>query len=188
MFFLRSFKFSCIPKGADNGEDKKFRAAAEDQSRQFITTEASYDDEYPLLSASINSEPKRKRRNRVELGTNVEKKVENEQLGQASFAMSDPKDLDLPAIFGNNCELSVSKSPKLTRNSTLSPGSGIEQSFDICIQEATKHNPRKGSLHKMWVPKEQQNAANSFEKVGQVLGPGMVLLKNFIPISEQVLL
>lgn len=174
---IKSFK-----NGADNGGYQKFRTAAEDQSRQFITTEASYDEEYPSLSASINSEPKRKRRNRVDLGTNVEKKVETKRLGQASFAMSDPKDPDLPAIFGNSCELSASKSPKLTRNPKFPPDRGIEQPFDICIQEATKQKPRKGTLHKMWVPKEQQNVANSF----QVLGPGMVLLKNYIPISEQV--
>lgn len=175
---VRSFK-----NGADNVGDQKFRTAAEDQSRQFITTEASYDEEYPSLSASKKS----KRRNRVDLGTNV-KKVETEQLGQASFAMSDPKDSDLPAIFGNIRELSASKSPKLTRNPTFPPGSGIEQPFDICIQEATKQKPHKGSLHKMWVPKEQQNVANSFEEAGQVLGPGMVLLKNYIPISEQVII
>ncbi|XP_073289202.1 DNA N(6)-methyladenine demethylase ALKBH1D-like [Primulina huaijiensis] len=151
---IKSFK-----NGADNGRDQKFRAAAEDHSRQFITTEASYDEEYPSLSASINSEPKCKRRDRVDLGSSVEKKLESEQLDQASFAMSDPKDSDLPFI---------------------------EQSFDICFRKATKQKPRKGSLHKMWVPKEQQIVANPFEEMGQVLGPGMVLLKNYIPISEQV--
>lgn len=177
---IKSFK-----NGADNGGNQKFRTAAEDQSRQFIT-EASYDVEYPSLSAIINSEPKRKRGNRVDLGTNVEKNLENEHLDQASFAMSDPKDSDLPARFRNICVPSASKSPKLTRNSTFPPGSDIEQPFDICIRKATKQKPHKGSLHKMWVPKEQQNVANSFEEMGQVLRPGMVLLKNFMSISEQV--
>ncbi|XP_073156566.1 DNA N(6)-methyladenine demethylase ALKBH1D-like [Henckelia pumila] len=41
-------------------------------------------------------------------------------------------------------------------------------------------------MNKIWVPKEQCDVANSLEETGQVLRPGMVLLKNYIPISEQV--
>ncbi|KAL6568781.1 hypothetical protein OROHE_004465 [Orobanche hederae] len=173
------------------------------------------DDDFPSLSAGISSKAASKRRTRIDLGTPSQKitgVVQN--VGplqhEASTSISHQYDTDLPASFGKK-HTPPPTNPKTyrehgesKRSSMSSPSSTRDdEPFDICLPEIRKSKPQKRLFKnsgKRWVSKvqlaqeseqqkgymEENNIIEGFEEPGLILGPGMVLLKHYIPISEQV--
>ncbi|KAG8377102.1 hypothetical protein BUALT_Bualt09G0133600 [Buddleja alternifolia] len=137
------------------------------------------------------------------------------QLEASTSVSHQNNDSCLPTSFGKKRVPSASRSPKLCqtyhvrgeskRSSMNSPGINTDEPFDICLPEAMESSVLKNSVDEMnfrkWVPKvqpaeengqhkhsmeEKNNSEHSVEEIGQVLRPGMVLLKQYIPLSEQV--
>ncbi|KAK6129481.1 hypothetical protein DH2020_036794 [Rehmannia glutinosa] len=133
---------------------------------------------------------------------------------EASTSISHQNDTYLPTSFGKKRSPSSSRNREnyrehgeSKRSSMFSPGPNIGEPFDICSPETRESNPLKRSANgkhsgKRWVPKVQSaeendeqhkgnmeknnNVDESVEEAEQVLRPGMVLFKRYIPISEQV--
>ncbi|XP_011095103.1 uncharacterized protein LOC105174637 isoform X1 [Sesamum indicum] len=143
------------------------------QPQVWSTSKSGYEEEFPSLSVS-------NRRTRIDLGTHCQPKwrkvvdnVDKLQI-EPSTSISHQDDTFLPTSFGKKPLPSSSRNPMLRqtyhengegkRRSTFSKGTAIDEPFDICISEAREYNPL----------------------TGQVLRPGMVLFKNYIPLSEQV--
>ncbi|KAL3654792.1 hypothetical protein CASFOL_000578 [Castilleja foliolosa] len=88
-------------------------------------------------------------------------------------------DTDLPADFGKKRMPRDRKYEKVKETyhgrGESKRGSTVDEPFDICNPEFKKFN------HKRWVTK-----AHTAEENGQVLRPGMVLFKHYIPIPDQV--
>ncbi|KAI3473106.1 hypothetical protein Pfo_030398 [Paulownia fortunei] len=156
-------------------------------------------------SLSAGSMPKSKRRTRIDLGPL--------QL-EASISISHQNDTYLPTSFGMK-RLPSSRNPKLRqtyhehgeakRSSMFSLGTTIGEPFDICLPETRESNSLRSSVNEKnggkSFPKVQSaedneqhkgnmenydNIEDSVEETGQVLRPGMVLFKRYIPLSEQV--
>ncbi|KAL0338102.1 UNVERIFIED_CONTAM: Alpha-ketoglutarate-dependent dioxygenase AlkB [Sesamum angustifolium] len=123
-------------------------------------------------------------------------------------------DTCLPTSFGKKPLPSYSRNPRLRqtyhehgegkRRSPFS-GTAIDEPFDICISENEESSPLTSAVSEKnklkWVPKvrlaeeierhennieKNNNIENSVGQIGQVLRPGMVLFKSYIPLSEQV--
>ncbi|GFP83220.1 alpha-ketoglutarate-dependent dioxygenase alkb [Phtheirospermum japonicum] len=93
-----------------------------------------------------------------------------------SASISQLYDTDLPANFGKRRTLHLKLHATYdSERGESKRGSTIDEPFDICFPGIKKFN------HKRWVPKAQ-----SAEENVQVLRPGMLLFKRYIPISEQV--
>ncbi|KAL7095166.1 hypothetical protein ACP275_10G007300 [Erythranthe tilingii] len=135
---------------------------------------------------------------------------------EASTSINDLYDTSLPANFRKKAPpSSFSGKPKprqnyheheaSKRNSNVSRGTDVDEPFDICFTEPRKSSHRRNSSHDKysgkWVQKVQSSEENvhsedNTEKIddveysviesGEVLRPGMVLFKSYIPLSEQV--
>ncbi|KAL9152815.1 hypothetical protein ABFS82_10G007000 [Erythranthe guttata] len=141
---------------------------------------------------------------------------QNYQEHEVSTSINDSYDTSLPADFGKKATpSSFTRKPKprqnyheheaSKRNSNFSRGTDVDEPFDICFTEPRKSSHRRNSSHDKnsgkWVQKVQSSEENVHleditEKIddveysvierGEVLRPGMVLFKSYIPISEQV--
>lgn len=132
----------------------------------------------------------------------------------ASTSTGHEYDTSLPTNFWKKTSPSSSKKPNIRQTyrehgetkSQVSPAeTTMDEPFDICLPETRKPRRKRSSVHGKnsvtWVPKVQsadeiaQHKDNmekindmeySVEEFGQVLRPGMVLFKHYIPLSEQV--
>ncbi|KAL0347542.1 UNVERIFIED_CONTAM: Alpha-ketoglutarate-dependent dioxygenase AlkB [Sesamum calycinum] len=133
---------------------------------------------------------------------------------EASTSISHQDDTCLPTSFGKKPLPSYSRNPRLRqtyhehgegkRRSPFS-GTAIDEPFDICISETEESSPLTSAVNEKnklkWVPKvrlaeeierhennieKNNNIEDSVGQIGQVLRPGMVLFKSYIPLSEQV--
>lgn len=148
--------------------------------------------------------------------TGLPTSFEKNCLSKASISINDQNDTDLPTSYGKNRSYS-SKNPKLhqtyhehgeaKRSSMSSFSTTIDEPFDICLPETRESNSLRSSVNEKnrgkWVKKVQSSEENeqnrdnmensdniedSTKETGQVLRPGMVLFKNYISLSEQVVL
>ncbi|KAL3830245.1 hypothetical protein ACJIZ3_019047 [Penstemon smallii] len=159
--------------------------------------------------------PKIRRKIRLDLSARSERKeveiIDPLQL-ETSTSISHLNDLGLPTSFGKKSSRSQRpnqshyKHRETKRSSMLSPGINIDEPFDICLPKPRRQYgvPKSFGNEKnreMWVPKVQpdeeevqhklnvemeSDTEHSVEEIGQVLRPGMVLFKGYIPLSEQV--
>lgn len=144
---------------------------------------------------------------------NPEEVQNNDPLqGEASTPVSDFYDTDLPTSFGKKKKaLSSLRNPKFCQTyheprqaktrSKPSSSTPMDEPFDICPPETTESTSPGGSMNMrnsgMWSPADENEQTNGieekgkhteylFEDSGMVLRPGMVLLKHYIPLLEQV--
>ncbi|XP_059642459.1 uncharacterized protein LOC132284375 [Cornus florida] len=170
------------------------------------TSDSAYEEDFPSLSASISSGLKSKRRTRIDLRSQFEQKYEEEsgdvgsmQLETTPIAKSTSlqDDYSLPTSFGKKRVPSPNRKPKHYKKFPAYSGTGsvgnsvsaesfaANKPFDICFAKSIKSVVHQDSSHrksrKMWISKE-----HSTDVTGQILRPGMVLLKTYITLSEQV--
>ncbi|PIN01617.1 DNA oxidative demethylase [Handroanthus impetiginosus] len=131
---------------------------------------------------------------------------------EASTSTNHDNDTQLPTSFGKKRLPSPSRNPELhqtygeaKRSLSSSCGAAADEPFDICLLEATDSSPleslvneKNGGMRVQKVQSAEENeqhndhvegnddVLDSVEKNGEVLRPGMLLLKRYIPLSEQV--
>ena len=165
-----------------------------------------YEEEFPPLSASIGTSCKAKRRTKIDLGAQPDRRVEETQ-GDISATQlqaspipnvrNEEDESCLPTSFGKK-RLPPIKIHKYrqTHNGYLA-GDGktdsatealpVLEPFDICLSKIGRSSIMKASLNAKNIEK-QIEMEHSMESSCQVLRPGMVLLKSYITLHEQVLL
>lgn len=157
--------------------------------------------EVPSPSVSINSIYKSKRRTKIDLSTEHEPR--SDEVGSfqsevlASLHSGDNENISyLPTCFGKKRGPSTSRSSKFhqanpkygngKKSSSSTKGVNIDEPFDICLSEPLEQDFLEPSMYER--NREKQIEAECLlEENGQLLRPGMVLLKNYISLDVQVM-
>lgn len=196
------------PTLGQTSSSKETAHRAEQQTQLFSRSNPAYEAEWPLPSDNLGSGSKAKRRIRTDLGP-LFGKTPHEGAGKQVYL---PK---LEASFGSNTakpyQPNVSAMPTRTLKKPSSfpsgstylppnspePGVGVRSSgdsecmnvnepFDICFSGSRMPADYKPYL-------QEKDSLQGIEtdyrlESGKVLRPGMVLLRSYIPLSQQVLL
>lgn len=162
-----------------------------------------YDEEFAPLSGGIAFTSKTKRRTKIDLTTEGEKKLKERprDIGVSQIEASCATNLNsnedeslLPTSFGKKQHHFPMKRQKQRRISTgysvgnvktdSARGLPLLESFDICLSKVANSLP-DSSLNENNI-EELIEIEHSADITGQVLRQGMVLLKGYITLSEQV--
>ncbi|CAA3017518.1 Hypothetical predicted protein [Olea europaea subsp. europaea] len=159
-----------------------------------------YGKEAPSPSVSVNSIYESKRRTKIDLSTEHEQR--SDEVGSLQFEVQtslhsdgDKNSSYLPTCFGKKRGPSTSRSSKFhqanpkygngKKSSSSTKGVNIDELFDICLSEPLEQDFLEPSMHERnW--NKQIEAECLLEENGQLLRPGMVLLKNYISLDVQV--
>lgn len=153
-----------------------------------------YEKEVSSPSVSINSIYKSKR-TKIDLATEHEQRSDEVGSQFEVLTNGDENGSYLPTCFGKRCEPSTSGSSKFhqsnpkygkgKKSSSSTQGVNIDEPFDICLSEPLEQDFLEPSIYERnW--EKQIDAECLLEENGQLLRPGMVLLKNYISLDVQV--
>lgn len=157
------------------------------------------------LGSVISSSHKSKRRTRIDLGAQLELPSDQTVEGIGSQKIQGSKILNsldhkrdslLPISFGkrsvsfgdNKLKFQKAYSPSRfggTKRS-LVEALNMNEPFDICLSESREAVTLEAPLRRNVMEKQSDVDQRIEERI--VLRPGMVLLRNYIPLSEQVML
>lgn len=157
------------------------------------------------LGSVISSSHKSKRRTRIDLGARFELPSDQtvEGIGSQKIqgsrilnSLDHERDSLLPISFGkrsvsfgdNKLKLRKAYSPSRfggTKRS-LVEALNMNEPFDICLSESREAVTLEAPLRRNVMEKQSDVDQRIEERI--VLRPGMVLLRNYIPLSEQVML
>nr|GME08806.1 DNA oxidative demethylase [Ipomoea batatas] len=154
------------------------------------------------LGSVISSSHRSKRRTRIDLGTRFELPLDQtEGIGSQKIqgskilnSLDHKRDSLLPISFGkrsvsfgdNKLKLQKAYSPSRfggTKRS-LVEALNMNEPFDICLSESREAVTLEAPLRRNVMEKQSDVDQRIEERI--VLRPGMVLLRNYIPLSEQV--
>ncbi|GFY95750.1 2-oxoglutarate-dependent dioxygenase family protein [Actinidia rufa] len=163
-----------------------------------------YEEEFPPLSASIGTSCKAKRRTKIDLGAQPDRRIEETQgdISATQFeALPVPNvrnkedESCLPTSFGKKRLPAIKRHEYRQTHNVYLAGDGktdsatealpVLEPFDICPSKIGRSSIMKASLNAKNI-KKQIGIEHSMEINCQVLRPGMVLLKSYITLSEQV--
>lgn len=178
---------------------------ADASSTYVFTSVPAYEKKGSLLSASISSGFKVKRRIRVDLRPHLRQRSDD---GAGNFGkfqhMSSPMEdftsqedewSSLPTSFGKKRVNNPNRTPKRHQEYSANWfGSGNTDSeedllsvepFDICLSRSRNSSGYKSLLRQSTKDKEIK-MDNFVERTEEILRPGMVLLKNYVSLNDQV--
>ncbi|KAL2542491.1 2-oxoglutarate-dependent dioxygenase family protein [Abeliophyllum distichum] len=204
-----SFLGRTIKRGMGSSPDDKSaisqqKLRADNKRNRPQSSDASddlYEEEVPSPSVSVNSIYKSKRRTKIDLDAEREQRSDEvvHNIDSSQFELSTSLHSDgindgsyLPTSFGKMRGPSASRSLKFhqanpkcekgnkSSRSASAKGVNIDEPFDICPSETLDQDFLQPSFY------EQIQTECLLEENGQLLRPGMVLLKSYIPLDVQV--
>ncbi|CAI9779187.1 unnamed protein product [Fraxinus pennsylvanica] len=114
-----------------------------------------------------------------------EKEVSSPAVSINSIYKSKRTKIDLATEHEKRSYESNPKYGKGKKNSSSTKGVNIDEPFDICLSEPLEQDFLEPTIYERnW--EKQIDAEWLLEENGQLLRPGMVLLKNYISLNEQV--
>lgn len=168
-------------------------------------SDSVYDEKFRPLSSCIGFTSKNERRTKIDLTTHGEKKLKERprDIGLSQIEASHATNLKskqdeslLPTSFGKKQHHFPEKRQKRRQiisgysvgavKTDSAKGIPLLESFDICLPEVARSSLSDSSLNEKNI-EELIEMEHSTKNTGQVLRQGMVLLKGYITLSEQVL-
>ncbi|CAK9144497.1 unnamed protein product [Ilex paraguariensis] len=174
------------------------------QANSLDASDPANEQEWPSLSASGSSGAKGRRRTRIDLGTQLWQRPKDRARDSrslqhgTSFIANSTSHQDgpsLPTRFGKKHMLPSIRKSTLNQthpahasgneNSACVKGLPVVLPFDICLTKSRNSAKCNASLYAE--SRDYHNELeHSKEEAGQVLRPGMILLKNYLALTEQV--